>query len=388
MVDSIIDPQFFLSHVNEYMIFGIIATNYYISHVACSSWGEALTKIASWKKQYIEKFKDIPGDYRILAEKSLPTVRPPSFPLLICSFVPIIPYIFSKCKLITYIRIKFKCYYKKDGEGFTETIGRPLDISMDLLPKSIKEKIDVLDGKSDDKIKVDITDEVELELELEQELASKSKDWKDVWEEFAEIRTEALKGFKNSNADKYYRFIAERQDYSKFIEISYRYYHEGKGKCLDTMLISQVIFVDSLPKSIKEKIDAHNKDDKLVDITDEMNEWFAQFKDWRDVWQDFAEVRKDALKRFKNSNIDKYYRFIAERQDYFKSIKISYRYYHEGKGKWSYTMWTDLSQIIFVDSLPKSVKEKIDAQSGKSVDITDEMNLELEQALTTQKDKN
>ena len=119
-----------------------------------------------------------------------------------------------------------------------------------------------------------------------------------------------------------------------------------------------------------------------------MNEWFAQFKDWRDVWQDFAEVRKDALKRFKNSNIDKYYRFIAERQDYFKSIKISYRYYHEGKGKWSYTMWTDLSQIIFVDSLPKSVKEKIDAQSGKSVDITDEMNLELEQALTTQKDKN
>ena len=261
MIDGIIDPQFYLSHFDEYMIFGIIATNYYFSHVALSSWEEALTKIASFKQQYLEKFKDTSATYRIWAEKSVPTFRP---------FLSPLPPLFTTLSQAKYIKIKLKCCYQKDGHWLEETIGKPLDVSMDLLPKSIKEKIDALVGKSGDKIKVDITDEVNWELELEQELATKAKDWKDVWQEFAEIKTETLKGFKNSDADKYYRFIAERQDYSKFVAISYRYNYKEKGKWLDIMLISQLIFVDSLPKSLKEKIDAHDKNDKSVDITDEV----------------------------------------------------------------------------------------------------------------------
>lgn len=116
------------------------------------SWEEALKKIASWKKQYLEKFKDtnIPSTYSILAEK---------------------PQLWGKSRITS---IMFKCFYKKDGQWLEET-GLPpfliippfvrryrIDIRMDSLPKSIKEKIDAHD-KNDKS--VDITDEVNLELE-------------------------------------------------------------------------------------------------------------------------------------------------------------------------------------------------------------------------------
>lgn len=279
MIDSIIDPQL-LSYVDEYIVAGIFATNYYFTHTACPSWDEALKKIASWKQNYLEKFKDIPNEYTILAGretlKSATRLPPFAIPVVIPNLLnPLYSKLYSK-----YIKISFKVFYTKDGKWFEEKMGNPIVISVALLPKSIKEKIAALNAQSADKIEVDITDEVNWELELEQELADKSRYWKDVRNEFAEIRTQALAGFKNTDADKYYKFMATRQDYSKYIEISYKYCKE-KGKGADTMLLSQLIFTKSLPQSVKEKIGAKfgkSADKTEINITDEMNRELAKIK--------------------------------------------------------------------------------------------------------------
>ena len=217
------------------------------------SWEDALKEIASWKKQGFEKFKDtdIPNTYGIFILREV-------------AFQDIALRLVLKYDIV----IKFKWFYKEDDHFIEET--KSIYIVPDSLPKSIKEKIDGID-ESDDTIEVDITDEVDNEVKRkwEQEWFAKSKDWKDAWQDFSEVRKDALKRFKNSNIDKHYRFIAERQDYSKSIEISYSYYYKEKDEWFGSVVISRFIFVDSLPKNIKEKIDAQSG--KSVDITDEMN---------------------------------------------------------------------------------------------------------------------
>ena len=105
--------------------------------VVPNCWEDALKVIAWCKKNCLEILKNanIPHVDCILAEK---------------------PRLLEK----SITSIKYKCFYKKDGQWWEET--ESLDISTDLLPKSIKEKIDAHD--QDDKL-VDITDEVEVELE-------------------------------------------------------------------------------------------------------------------------------------------------------------------------------------------------------------------------------